>query len=99
MATLDLDGGALDLGRDLGEKNNLAAANPARTAQLQQQLMDGLKAAGAYFPKPNPNADPKAKRYDPANLADQGEGGDPEAAAADAPPAGVKKNGKAKKKS
>ncbi len=86
-----------DLGRDLGEKNNLAAADPERTGNLQQQLMVGLKAVGAYFPKPNPNADPKAKRYDPANLADQGEGGDPEAAA-DAPPAGVKKNGKAKKK-
>ncbi|MSU66629.1 MAG: DUF4976 domain-containing protein [Opitutus sp.] len=86
-----------DLARDLGEKNNIAATNPTRTAQLQQQLMDGLKAAEAYFPKPNPNADPKAKRYDPANLADQGESGDPEAAGNDAPPAGTKKNGKAKK--
>ncbi|WP_414660676.1 sulfatase [Horticoccus sp. 23ND18S-11] len=87
-----------DLRRDLGEKQNVAAANPERTAQLQQQLMSGLKTVGAYFPKPNPNADPKAKRYDPANLADQGEGGDPEANATDAPPAGVKKNGKAKKR-
>lgn len=87
-----------DLRGDLGEKNNVATANPPRTAQLQQQLMDGLKAAGAYFPKLNTNANPKAKRYDPSNLADQGEGGDPEAAAADAPPAGLKKNGKAKKK-
>ena len=86
-----------DLTRDLGEKHNVAAADPARTAQLQRQLMDGLKTAGAYFPKPNPNADPKAKRYDPANLADQGESGDPEAAGADAPPAGTKKNGKAKR--
>jgi arylsulfatase A len=85
-----------DLGRDLGEKQNIAAANPDRTALMQRQLMDGLKAAGAYFPKPNPNADPKAKRYDPANLADQGEAGDPEAV--DAPEPGVKKNGKAKKK-
>ncbi len=88
-----------DLRRDLGEKTNLAAASPERTGQLQRQLMEGLKAAGAYFPKPNPSGDPKAKRYDPANLADQGEGGDPEAAGADAPPAGAKKNGKAKKKS
>jgi hypothetical protein len=87
-----------DLRRDLGEKNNVAAASPERTGQLEQQLMEGLKAAGAYFPKPNPNADPKAKRYDPANLADQGEGGDPEAADSDAPPAGAKKSGKAKKK-
>lgn len=87
-----------DLRRDLAEKHNVAAANPTRTAELHQQLMSGLKAAGAYFPKPNPNADPKSKRYDPANLTDQGEGGDPEATDADAPPAGVKKNGKAKKK-
>lgn len=86
-----------DLRRDLAEKNNLAAAHPERTAQLQQQLITGLKAAGAYFPKPNPHADPKAKRYDPANLADLGEGGDPEATDGAAPPAGVKKNGKAKR--
>jgi hypothetical protein len=59
--------------------------------------MKGLQAVGAYFPKPNPTADPKAKRYDPANLADQGESDDPEATAADSPPAGVRKNGKAKK--
>lgn len=88
-----------DLGRDLAEKHNLAAADPARTARLEQQLMDGLKSVGAYFPKPNPAADPKAKRYDPANLADQGEAGDPEAGPADAPPPATKKNGKAKKKS
>jgi arylsulfatase A-like enzyme len=86
-----------DLTRDLGEKHNVAAADPARTARLQRQLMEGLKTAGAYFPKPNPNADLKAKRYDPANLADQGESGDPEAIGAEAPPAGTKKNGKAKK--
>ncbi|MDP3069858.1 MAG: sulfatase [Opitutaceae bacterium] len=86
-----------DLGRDLAEKHNVAAANPARTSQMEQQLMDGLKAVGAYFPKPNPNADPKAKRYDPANLADQGEIGDPEVTGGEAPPAGAKKNGKAKK--
>ena len=86
-----------DLHRDLGEKNNIAAADPARTTQLQRQLMDGLKTAGAYFPKPNPNAAPQAKRYDPANLADQGEGSDPAATGNDAPPAETKKNGKAKK--
>ena len=86
-----------DLRRDLGEKNNIAYSDPTRTDELHQQLMNGLKAVGAYFPKPNPAADPKAKRYDPANLADQGEGIDPEATDSDAPPAGVKKNGKAKK--
>jgi len=87
-----------DLRRDLGEKNNIATADPDRTGQLQQQLMDGLKAAGAYFPKPNPNADPRAKRYDPANLADLSESGDPEVTDGDAPSTGLKKNGKAKKK-
>jgi arylsulfatase A-like enzyme len=86
-----------DLRRDLGEKQNIAIADPTRTAELHQQLMKGLQAVGAYFPKPNPTADPKAKRYDPANLADQGESDDPEATAADSPPAGVRKNGKAKK--
>ena len=82
-----------DLTRDFGEKNNVAAADLARTARLQRQRMDGLKTAGAYFPKPNPNADPKAKRYDPTNLADQGESGDPAPARAPAPPAGAKKRG------
>lgn len=86
-----------DLRRDLGEKNNIAAANPARTAELQLQLVNGLKAVGAYFPKPNPSADPQATRYDPANLADQGASGDPEDVANDASPASTKKNGKAKK--
>lgn len=87
-----------DLRRDLGEKHNVAAADPARTANLQRQLMDGLTSAGAYFPKPNPAADPQAKRYDPANLSDRGDGVDPEDPDSAAPPAVVKKNGKAKKK-
>ena len=68
-----------NLKTDLGEKKNLAKAAPAQATQLYQQMMDHLKAVGGYFPKPNPNADPKVKRYDPNNLADQGEGGDPEA--------------------
>ena len=68
-----------NLKSDLGERSNMAKAKPEIAAKLQQDMMDRLKAVGGYFPKPNPNADPKAKRYDPNNLADQGEGGDPEA--------------------
>ena len=88
-----------NLTSDLGERSNLARAKPELAAQMQQNMMARLKAVGGYFPKPNPNADPKAKRYDPANLADQGEGGDPEATGNDASPASAKKNGKAKNKS
>ncbi len=79
-----------DLARDLGEKDNIAPRSPERAAQLYAQLMGELKRVGAYFPKPNPNADPNAKRYDPSNLADRGEGGDPEAAEA-TPPASAAK--------
>jgi arylsulfatase A-like enzyme len=87
-----------NLASDLGERSNLAKAQPEVAAQMQQDMMTRLKAVGAYFPKPNSNADPNAKRYDPNNLADQGEGGGPEATASDAPPAGAKKNGKANKR-
>ena len=88
-----------DLSRDLGERSNLAKARPDVVAKMQKDLMDRLKSVGGYFPKPNPKADPKAKRYDPSDLADQGEGGDPEAGAEEAPAAGTKKNLKAKKRS
>jgi arylsulfatase A-like enzyme len=84
-----------DLRTDLGEKNNLAKAQPDQTARLHRQLMERLKAAGAFFPKPNPGADPKAKRYDPNNLLDLGDGDDPEVAGDDLP---RKKSGKAKAK-
>lgn len=68
-----------NLTSDLGERSNLAKAKPEVAARMQQDMMTRLKALGGYFPKPNPNADPKDKRYDPNNLSDQGEGGDPEA--------------------
>jgi len=86
-----------DLKTDLGEKNNLAKANPEQSALLSRQMMERLKAVGAYFPKPNPSADPKAKRYDPSNLLDKGDGVDPEEAGGDAD-APKKKGGKAKTK-
>jgi hypothetical protein len=59
-------------------------------------MMERLKAVGAYFPKPNPTADPKAKRYDPHNLADQGDGTDPEVADATDAPKKAKKDRKKK---
>ncbi len=71
-----------DLRSDLGEQQNVAGRLVERSAEMHQLLFDRLKVVGAYLPKPNPNADPKAKRYDPNDLADQGEGGDPEAAGA-----------------
>ncbi|MGH7958277.1 MAG: sulfatase [Opitutaceae bacterium] len=43
-----------DLGADLGETNNLAAAQPAKVKKLDA-LIDGfLKRTGATYPKPNP---------------------------------------------
>jgi arylsulfatase A-like enzyme len=68
-----------NLKADLGEKNNLAAAQPEKAAQMAKQLMNQIKTVGGYFPKPNPNADPHAKVYDPSNLSDMGDGSDPEA--------------------
>lgn len=68
-----------NLKTDLGEKKNIAKANLAQAGKMYDQMMARLKAVGGYFSKPNPKADPKAKRYDPSNPADKGEGGDPEA--------------------
>ena len=61
-----------DLRNDLGEQINMAAANPELSQGLRQKMMDHLKAAGAFFPKPNPNVDPSIRRYAPANPSDQG---------------------------
>jgi hypothetical protein len=68
-----------NLKHDLGKKTNLATAQPERAAQMAQQLMNQIKAVGGYLPKPNLNADPQVKVYDPSNLSDQGDGSDPEA--------------------
>jgi len=89
------DNFAYDLKTDLGEKTNLARVNPERSAQLYRQMMERLKAVGGYFPKINPKADPKVKRYDPSNLADKGDGIDPEEAGDGE---ARKKGGKAKAK-
>ncbi|VGO23529.1 sulfatase [Pontiella sulfatireligans] len=63
---------------DLGEQSNLAAVQPERSSQMVKQLMSQIKTVGGYFPKPNPDADPNAKVYDPNKLADKGDAGDPD---------------------
>jgi len=67
-----------NLNDDLGETNNLAAAQPERAAQMAKQLANQIKSVGGYFPKPNPNADPHAVIYDPGNLSNRGDSHDPE---------------------
>jgi len=59
-----------DLNKDIGEKNNISSTYPEKAGLMYQQLMDGLKSVGAWFPKPNPAADPNAKVYDPNNLSE-----------------------------
>jgi arylsulfatase A-like enzyme len=63
---------AYDLKTDLGERNNIATANPGPSRATYHRMMERLKAVGGYFPKANPKADPKTKKYDPHNPADQG---------------------------
>lgn len=60
-----------NLSEDIGENNNLADAQPEHTTKLREALMDKLKSVGAYFPKPNPNVNPHAKRYNPHDPADR----------------------------
>lgn len=63
---------AYDLKTDLGEKSNIATANPGQSQAAHHQMMERLKAVGGYFPSPNPQADAKIKKYDPRNPAGQG---------------------------
>jgi len=44
---------------DPGESNNLAEAEPARTAQMAAMLQDWLDDTGIALPTPNPNYDPE----------------------------------------
>lgn len=62
-----------NLTTDLGEKHNLAVQQPERAAAMWTQLQNHIKSVGGCFPKPNPNADPHAIRYDPNNIEDQGD--------------------------
>jgi arylsulfatase A-like enzyme len=43
-----------NLADDLGETNNLAAAEPDKVKELDALLVERLKATGAKLPKPNP---------------------------------------------
>ncbi|NNJ26327.1 sulfatase [Alienimonas chondri] len=47
-----------DLRKDLGEKNNLAAALPTKAAELRALLKAYLADSGALLPRPNPQYDP-----------------------------------------
>jgi len=46
-----------DLAKDPGEKNDLAASEAARTAELRKKLDDWRKSIGAQECRPNPNFD------------------------------------------
>lgn len=87
-----------DLRSDLGERKNIAATMPERASQLHRQLMERIRAVGGYFPKPNPDAAPQARRYDPRTDSEQSYSTDPEAGEADAPAAGKTKKDRSKKK-
>jgi len=57
--------GALELyniPQDIGEKNNLAAAQPDKVKELHAKLIAWRKEVGALMPTPNPNFDPNAKQ-------------------------------------
>lgn len=47
-----------NLSDDIGEKNNLAAANPEKTKELHEKLIAWRKEVNAIMPLPNPNYDP-----------------------------------------
>lgn len=55
-----------DLKRDIGEKNNLAADNPALTRELAQKLADWRRSVDAQMPRPNPDYDPSLPRTLPS---------------------------------
>ena len=47
------------LAADIGERNNLAAREPARAAALQKKLHAWIRSCGAEIPGPNPRFDPE----------------------------------------
>jgi arylsulfatase A-like enzyme len=51
-----------DLKADPGEKEDLAAARPARAAELRKMLADWRTQVGAQMPTPNPGHDPAKDR-------------------------------------
>jgi arylsulfatase A-like enzyme len=50
-----------DLSDDVGERHDLAATMPERTAALRRQLHDWRQSVGAAMPTPNPDYNPAAK--------------------------------------
>ncbi len=50
-----------NLRKDIGEKNDLAAEMPEKTAQLREMLHDWRKEVDALMPTPNPRYDNKKK--------------------------------------
>jgi arylsulfatase A-like enzyme len=47
-----------NLREDIGEKNNLAAANPGKVKELRKKLIVWSKEVNAVMPQPNPDYDP-----------------------------------------
>ena len=54
-----------DLRADLGEKQDLAAAQPRRTAELRARLHAWRQEVGAQMPSPNPHYNPVRPEYTP----------------------------------
>ena len=52
------DAKLFDISKDIGERNNLAAKMPEKTADLEARLNRYLKEIGQELPKTNPNYDP-----------------------------------------
>lgn len=55
-----------NMANDIGEKKNLAAEMPDKSAQLQQKLAEWRRSVGAKMPAPNPDHDPaRANEWKP----------------------------------
>ena len=50
---------------DIGEKRDLAAAQPQRTAELRDRLRVWRREVGAQMPTPNTKHDPTRPEYTP----------------------------------
>jgi arylsulfatase A-like enzyme len=50
---------------DPGEKTDLAAAQPKKTAELRDRLHAWRRAVGAQMPTPNPHHDPAKPEFNP----------------------------------
>lgn len=55
-----------NLARDIGEKNNLAAAQPEKVKTLDRMIENHIRESKAVVPKPNPRFD--SKLYKPENI-------------------------------